>query len=83
MLVLTRKVDESITIGNDVTVTILSISGNQIKLGINAPRRTPVHRTEIYLSILEENIKASRLPLDVIHFPELGSDPRKGTPVLT
>lgn len=73
MLVLTRKVDESITIGNDVTVTVLAISGNQIKIGIKAPRKMPVHRTEVYLSILEENIRASRLPSDVITFPKLPS----------
>ncbi|MBW1722066.1 MAG: carbon storage regulator CsrA [Deltaproteobacteria bacterium] len=65
MLVLTRKVDESITIGNDVTVTVLDIRGNQVRLGIQAPRHTIVNRTEIYESILQENIKASQAPRDL------------------
>lgn len=60
MLVLTRKVDESITIGTNITVTVLDIKGNQVRLGIDAPRQTSVHRTEIYNAIVEENIKAAR-----------------------
>ncbi len=59
MLVLTRKVDESITIGSNVTVTVLEIRGNQVRLGIDAPRETSVHRTEIYNAIAQENIKAA------------------------
>ena len=62
MLVLTRKVKESITIGNNITVTVLEIRGNQIRVGIEAPRSTPINRTEIYESIAQENIKASKLP---------------------
>lgn len=60
MLVLTRKVDESITIGSNVTVTVLEIRGNQVRLGIDAPRETSVHRTEIYNAIVQENIKAAK-----------------------
>ena len=58
MLVLTRKVEESITIGNNITVTVFEIKGNQIKLGISAPKNIPVNRTEVYESIMKENIRA-------------------------
>jgi len=62
LLVLTRKVDQSITIGSDIRVTVLEIRGNQVRLGIEAPKETSVHRTEIYEMIVEENIKASHSP---------------------
>ncbi len=62
MLVLTRKVEESITIGSNITVTVLEIRGNQVRLGIDAPKETSVHRTEIYEMIVAENIKASQSP---------------------
>lgn len=65
MLVLTRKKDESITIGKDITVSILDVKGNQVKIGINAARNIPVYRTEIYESIMMENIKASASPDDL------------------
>lgn len=48
MLILTRRVNEKLMVGDDVTVTVLSISGNQVRIGINAPRHVPVHREEIY-----------------------------------
>jgi carbon storage regulator len=70
VLVLTRKAKESITIGSDVQITVLEIRGAQVKLGINAPRDTPVNRTEIYELILEENINASKAPPDLGHFPD-------------
>ena len=65
MLVLTRKVEESITIGNHVTVSVLEVKGNQVKLGISAPRDIAVNRTEIFESIINENIKASEAPMDL------------------
>ena len=54
MLILTRKVGETLMIGDDVTVTVLSIQGNQVKIGINAPKTVDVHREEIYLRIQRE-----------------------------
>ena len=48
MLILTRNINKSIQIGDDVTVTILSVNGNQIKIGIDAPKDVGVHREEIY-----------------------------------
>ena len=51
MLILTRCVNESITIGDEISVTVLSVQSNQVKLGINAPRNVEVHREEIYKKI--------------------------------
>ena len=59
MLVLTRKSGETIAIGNDIKVTVLGISGKQVKLGITAPDRILVYREEIYKKIRSENIRAS------------------------
>lgn len=58
MLALSRKVNESIIIGNNVEITILDIKGDQIKIGINAPKSVPVYRKELYLQIQEENKEA-------------------------
>lgn len=70
MLVLTRKHNESITIGDHVRVTVLEIRGTQVRLGIEAPRDTPVNRTEIYEAIVQENIKASKAPPYLGVFPD-------------
>jgi carbon storage regulator len=55
MLILTRRVGETVMIGNEVTVTVLGVKGNQVRLGINAPKDVAVHREEIF-----ERIKAER-----------------------
>ena len=57
MLIVTRRVGERLIIGDELTVTILSIKGNQIRIGIDAPREVEVHRQEIYERILKERIK--------------------------
>ncbi len=54
MLVLTRKPDQSIMIGDDVEITVLSVSGDKVRLGIQAPADVPVHRAEIYREIRDE-----------------------------
>ena len=54
MLLLTRKPGETINIGNDVTVTVIAVKDNQVKLGINAPDDVKVYREEIYLRIQDE-----------------------------
>ncbi len=59
MLVLTRKENESIMIGNDIEVKILDLRDNQVKVGIVAPRSVAVHRREVYLAIQAENAHAA------------------------
>ena len=54
MLILTRKVGESLMIGDSVSVTVLGIKGNQVRIGVNAPKETAVHREEIYQRIQQE-----------------------------
>ncbi|HNW29714.1 MAG TPA: carbon storage regulator CsrA [Spirochaetota bacterium] len=58
MLVLARRLNESIMIGDDIEVVIIDIKGDQVKLGIRAPKRVTVHRKEIYDEIRKENIAA-------------------------
>lgn len=66
MLVLTRKVNQSIIIGTDIEVVVLEVRGEQVRLGIKAPRDVAVHRREIYEQIQEENRQASEVrPEDV------------------
>lgn len=54
MLILSRRVGETVMIGDEVTVTVLGIKGNQVRVGINAPKSVAVHREEIYESIKRE-----------------------------
>lgn len=58
MLALARKANQSIMIGNDIEITLLEIKGDQVKIGINAPKSVPIYRKEIYLQIQEENKNA-------------------------
>ncbi|SHH23500.1 carbon storage regulator, CsrA [Hydrocarboniphaga daqingensis] len=55
MLILTRRVGETVMIGDDVAVTVLGVKGNQVRVGIKAPKDTPVHREEIFERIRREN----------------------------
>jgi len=59
MLVLTRKKEQSIVINDNIEITILDIQGDQVRVGINAPRSISIHRKEVFLEIQEENKKAA------------------------
>jgi carbon storage regulator len=76
MLALARKVNESIMIGNDVEITLLEIKGDQVKIGISAPRSVPVYRKEIYLQIQEENRNAMQ-EVDISLVKEIFSEKSK------
>ncbi len=62
MLILTRKINESIMIGDNIEVVVLEVRGDQVKIGIRAPRSIAVFRTEVYKEIQEQNKKASQTP---------------------
>ncbi len=60
MLILTRRVGESLKIGDEIKITLLGIKGNQVRIGIDAPREVEVHREEIYDKIKRETRKANK-----------------------
>jgi carbon storage regulator len=64
MLVLTRKSGEAINVGDEITVTVLEIRGNQVRLGIQAPLSVIIHRKELYEKIRAENLMSSGLSVD-------------------
>jgi carbon storage regulator len=57
LLILTRRVNESLRVGNDVTVTVVAVKGNQVRIGINAPKDVEVHREEIYDRVQQEKMR--------------------------
>lgn len=61
MLILTRRVGETLMVGDEVTVTVLGVKGNQVRLGVNAPKEIAVHREEIYLRIQHEKSADSEI----------------------
>jgi carbon storage regulator len=61
MLVLTRKKEQSIVINDNIEITIIDVQGEQVRIGINAPRNVSVYRKEIFLEIQEENRKAAKV----------------------
>ncbi|MES1943373.1 carbon storage regulator [Salinisphaera sp. PC39] len=69
MLILTRRIGESVVIGDKISVTVLGVKGNQVRLGVNAPRDVSVHREEIYAKIQSEGETA---------VDESASDPSSG-----
>lgn len=64
MLILTRRIGETLIIGDDVNITVLGVKGNQVRLGINAPKDVSVHREEIYLRIQQEK-QGTDVDLDI------------------
>ena len=61
MLILTRKAEESIIVGDQIKITVLNIKGNQVRLGIDAPKDVSVHREEVYQRIQDEKQKSPQL----------------------
>lgn len=74
MLVLSRKINESIQIGTDVEVTVIDVRGDVVRLGINAPQKTQIWRKELWDVIVEENraaAQAARKPREAVTAPQL------------
>ena len=65
MLVLTRKLGESIAIDDHIKIVVVQIKGKQVRLGIQAPKETKIHREEVYTAIKDQNEDAMRAPTDI------------------
>lgn len=66
MLILTRRVGEVLMVGDDITVTVLGVKGNQVRIGVNAPKSVPVHRQEIYERIQKGLKQAPKSTADAV-----------------
>lgn len=66
MLVLTRKLNQAIQIGDDIEIKIVGIDGDQVKIGIEAPKHIDIHRKEVYLAIQQENYQAASFNIDLL-----------------
>ena len=66
MLVLSRRENESVMVGEDIEITVVSVEGDKVKLGIKAPREIQVHRKEVYERIAQENIQAAKISTGAI-----------------
>ncbi len=65
MLVLTRKIGESIAIDDNIKIVVVQIKGKQVRLGIKAPNETKIHREEVYLAIQDQNKEAANSPSNI------------------
>ena len=74
MLILTRRINEVLYIGDDVQIEVLGIKGNQVRIGINAPKDIPVHREEIYQKIQREGRRSEREEVVYGYWPENESE---------
>ena len=80
MLILTRKLGESIAIGDEIRVTLLEVQGKQVKIGVLAPAEVPIHRLEVYEKILKENRRAASADeSDLNRINSLFIDPSQGS----
>lgn len=77
MLVLTRRIGESLVIGDEIEVSIVEIRGDQVRIAVNAPRNISVHRKEVYELIQQENREAACLPAE-LNLAGIILDPQKG-----
>jgi len=66
LLILTRKLGETIAIGDEIKITFLAMKGNQLRIGVEAPRNIPVHRGEIYQLITEQNQQAAAIDVELL-----------------